>query len=346
MARLDDAANPVRSAESPENPQESTRIGYEVAAAMRGLAPEDAGGDPSFRPMPRHSNSARGFVRPSSRNTGPRANPAMATTLPSVDFTHLHDSCVRDTTLASAHRTIHVMPNRSGWDTTRWSLVLAAGGTYTSAARTALAELCEVYWYPLYAFARAQGLNADDAADIVQGFLASLIERDDLAAVDPNRGRFRAFLLASLKHFIANARARDRRQKRGAGQPSVSLAFDAAEERFQHEPADTRTPESLYERAWASALFETVFRRIEGEWSARGKRDEFRQLKDCLMGDAPTDGYAEVARDLGATEAAVKMAVHRMKRRFLAELRAEVAETTSDEQVDEELQYLLRALQH
>ncbi|MFN8579411.1 MAG: hypothetical protein U0163_00330 [Gemmatimonadaceae bacterium] len=234
---------------------------------------------------------------------------------------------------------------RGRWETTRWTLVLAAGGTQTAVAREALAVLCETYWYPLYAYVRAQGSNPDDARDLVQSFLLTIIERDEMADLRPERGRFRAFLLVAMRHFLSNARTRERAQKRGGGRLVEPLEFDSAEDRFRHEPLETTTPETLYQRAWATALFDTVFRRISAEWNARGKGEEFARLKDSLMGDAPPGGYSEVARQLDTTEAAVKMATHRLKRRFLTELRAEVADTTSDEDVEEELRFLLKALQ-
>lgn len=243
--------------------------------------------------------------------------------------------------------TIPPMPSRAhhrGFDTTRWSLVLAAGGDRSSAAREALAELCEVYWFPLYAYARRHGSSEEDARDLIQSFFLLLLERDDLRAVRPERGRFRAFLLASLRHFMANLRTHDRALKRGGGAVPVPIDLDNAETRYQREPVDTSTPESIFDRLWAVALLDQVFDRIGSEWEARGKRSEFDQLKACLMTDLPPGGYAQVARNLDTTEAAAKMAAQRLKRRFGQELRAAIADTTAGEDVDDELRYLLSAL--
>lgn len=230
------------------------------------------------------------------------------------------------------------------WATTRWTLLQALDGQQTSMAQEALTHLCETYWYPLYAFVRARGHSQDEASDLVQGFLADLIERGSLGTVSPERGRFRAFLLASMKHYLANQRARAGATKRGGGQSLLPLEFDLAEQRYQHEPVDTVSPETLYERAWASAVIDTVLRRIQTEWSARGKDAEFQRLRDTLTGDAPSEGYAAIAADLGTTESALRVAAHRLRRRFLAELRAEVADLSSAEDVDEELRYLVQAL--
>lgn len=235
-------------------------------------------------------------------------------------------------------------PKRLRFETTRWSVVLAAGGSQSSAARDALEALCDAYWYPLYGYVRRHGYDADDAADAVQAFIMLLLEREDLQGLRPERGRFRAFLLASLRHFLANQRVHNRAMKRGGGTPLHSLEFDEAEHRFRQEPAAAGTPETLFDRTWALALLEQVFLRLREEWAAKGKADEYDRLKGCLMGDVPEGGYRQVAAELGSTEAAVKMAVQRLKRRFEQELRTEIADTVTDDVVDDELRYLLRAL--
>ena len=236
-------------------------------------------------------------------------------------------------------------PKRAHFETTRWSVVLAAGGSHSATAREALEALCEAYWYPLYGYVRRQGYDADDAADAVQAFILVLLEREDLQGLRPERGRFRAFLLASLRHFLANQRVHNRAMKRGGGAPLLSLEFDEAEQRFRHEPAAEGTPETLFDRTWALALLDHVFLRLREEWAAKGKADEYDRLKGCLMGDVPEGGYRQVAADLGSTEAAVKMAVQRLKRRFEQELRTEIADTVTDDAVDDELRDLLKALQ-
>lgn len=223
-------------------------------------------------------------------------------------------------------------------------MVLAVGGGHSSAAHQALAELCEVYWFPLYAFARRQGVPAEDARDLIQSFFLLLLQRGDLGSVRPERGRFRSFLLASLRHFIANRRTHERALKRGGGVVPVSLDPHDAETRYLREPSDPSTPETIYDRLWAVTLLDQVLDRLGAEWEARGKRQEFDQLKACLMGDLPADGYSEVARSLSTTEGAAKMAVQRLKRRFGQELRAAIADTVTDDAVDDELRYLLAAL--
>jgi DNA-directed RNA polymerase specialized sigma24 family protein len=232
------------------------------------------------------------------------------------------------------------------FETTHWSLVVAAGSDDSSAARAALGALCETYWYPLYAYVRRSGASADDARDLTQGFLASLIERRDLAGLHQDRGRFRAFLLASLKHFLANDRARRRTQKRGGGALPVPLSFDDAEGRYRIEPAEPETPETLYDRRWALTVIDRVLAHIRQEWEARGRGAEFDQLKACLLGQAPAGGYVAIAGRLGTTEAAVKVGVHRLRRRFQARLRRDIAETVSDAaEIDDEIRYLVRALE-
>lgn len=233
----------------------------------------------------------------------------------------------------------------SQFDTTRWSLVVAAGGDDSRAAREALGVLCEAYWYPLYAYVRRRGADPDDARDLTQGFLASLLERRDFEGLSPERGRFRAFLLASLEHFLANDRARRHALKRGGGSRPVSLSLDDAEGRYRVEPGDVLTPERLYERRWALTVIDRVLEELRGEWEAGGRGVEFQELKAALLGDAPAGGYVSVAARLGISEGAVKVAVHRLRRRFQSRLRQRIAETVADPaDVDDEIRYLVQAL--
>ncbi len=222
----------------------------------------------------------------------------------------------------------------------------AAGDTRTAVARAAVAELCETYWYPLYAYVRRSGHTPEDAADLVQGFLLSLWERRDFDDLEADRGRFRAFLLGALKHFVSNRRVHDRAGKRGGGEPTLSLEFLDAEQCYQAEPATTDTPESAFERQWATRLLAEVFAEIRTEWAARGKTAEFERLKEILLdGRATGGGYTAAARDLGTTETALRMSASRLRRRFLCCLREMVAETTmADDTVDDELRYLLGVL--
>jgi len=205
--------------------------------------------------------------------------------------------------------------------------------------------LCDAYWYPLYAYVRRRGASADDARDLTQGFLASLLERRDFARLHPDRGRFRAFLLASLQHFLANEHARQRTQKRGGRVVLLSLDVGEAEGRYQFEPADPMTPETLYERRWALTLVDRVLSRLRATWAAEGRGDEFDALKGCLLGRAPDGGYAGVGGRLGLSEGAVKVAVHRLRKKFQIQLRAHVSATVADEaDVEDEIRYLIRAL--
>jgi RNA polymerase sigma-70 factor (ECF subfamily) len=231
------------------------------------------------------------------------------------------------------------------FDTTRWSVIAAARGADPDAARAALATLCEAYWYPVYAFIRRWGADPDAARDLTQGFFASLLERRDFELVRPERGRFRTFLLASAKHFLLNEAARGRAAKRGGGAAPLPLVFDEAEGRYQFEPADLATPETLYERRWALTLIERVLASLRTDWVASGRGAEFDELKESLLGGGPAGGYVEAARRLGTTEGALKVAAHRLRRKFQARLRQEIGETVADQaDIDDEIQYLVRAL--
>ena len=235
-------------------------------------------------------------------------------------------------------------PRRTARDfhTTRWSMVLHARGD-SAGAQASLAQLCEAYWYPLYAFVRRQGTGGDDAQDLTQEFFARLLEKGWLGDVERERGRFRSFLLAAMKHFLANEWDRSRAKKRGGGAAMLALDAMSAETRYRHEPADTQTAEKFFDRGWALTLLDQVLARLRGEMTAAGRIADFEALKFCLTGEKTA--YAEVARTLGMTEGAVKVAVHRLREPYRALLRAEIAETvaTADE-VDDEMRHLLAAL--
>lgn len=229
--------------------------------------------------------------------------------------------------------------------TTRWSLVLAAGADGSSAAHEALGALCETYWYPLYAFLRSRGSSVEDAQDLTQAFFARVLEKRVLLQADPARGRFRSFLLTSLKNFAANERDRDIAKKRGGGVPVVSLEFERAEGRFQMEPANNETPERMFDRRWALALLDRVLSRLKAETVPGGREAQFDRLKTYLTGDQPQLSYAQTAGDLGMSEGAVKVAVHRLRRHFRDVLRDEVAQTVSSpEEVEDELRHLWSAV--
>lgn len=237
-------------------------------------------------------------------------------------------------------------PPRSGrFATTRWSLVLAAGHQTHARSAEALASLCEMYWYPVYAFIRRQGYRAEDGADLTQAFFARVLEKNYLHDADPARGRFRAFLCASIRHFLSNERDRARALKRGGTQPPISLDVETAEGRYQLEPSDDLTPEKLFDRHWALMLLERVLVRLREEHVSAGKAELFDQLKGFLTGDSAAVPYGDVANTLGTTEGAVKVAVHRLRRRFRDTLVQEIAETVSDPaDIDGEIEYLLKAV--
>jgi len=232
------------------------------------------------------------------------------------------------------------------FETTEWSVVLAAGGEDSRAARTALATLCEAYWYPLYAYVRRWGATADDAPDLTQAFLTSLLERQDFKGLSQERGRFRAFLLASLRHFLANDAASRRSQKRGGGSVTVPLQSDDAEQRYLVEPVDPATPEKLYERRWALIVIDRVLAALRHEAETEGRTAEFDAIKSCMLGRAAAGDYAAIAARLGISEGAVRVAVHRLRRKFQARLREDIAATVSSpDEVDDEIRYLIRALE-
>ncbi len=229
--------------------------------------------------------------------------------------------------------------------TTHWSLVVAARDRAAPEARDALAALCGLYWYPLYAFVRRQGHPADQAQDLTQGFFARLLEPDFFKAVDRSRGKFRSFLLAACKHYLANERDRARAVKRGGGRPVLSLDFAGADQRYHHEPAHQLTPERLFERRWALTLLDQVLTRLRQEFDEAGKAAVFQTLKGVLTGESGKVPYHDLAARLALSEGAVKVAVHRLRRRYRELLREEIARTLDDPGlVEEEIRDLFAAL--
>jgi RNA polymerase sigma-70 factor (ECF subfamily) len=228
---------------------------------------------------------------------------------------------------------------------TRWSIVAAAGRNGTPEAHAALADLCQTYWYPLYAYARRRLMRADDAQDLTQEFFARLLEKNYLQAADPRRGKFRSFLLTAFQRFLANEHARAGAQKRGGQCRPVSLEVQDSEHRYRHEPADPTTPERLYERRWALTLLEQTLARLRQELTDAGKERLFAALKETLTGDGTDEPYERIGRDLGLSEPAVKTAAHRLRRRYQELLRAEVAQTVaSPDEVEDELRDLFAAV--
>jgi len=227
------------------------------------------------------------------------------------------------------------------FDTTQWSQVVLARQSDDAEARRALESLCDAYWYPLYAYARRQGLDAEAARDRTQGFFAHLLETDLLRVADPARGRFRSFLLTSFKNFMSHEREKATALKRGGGAVTISLDADDAESRFGLEPVESLTPDVLYERRWALTLMERAMRALEEE-ADRGSPERFKRLKSYLTGSEAQLPYKDAAIELGMSTAAVRVAVHRLRGRYGELLRAEIADTVADPtEVDEELKHLL-----
>ncbi len=229
--------------------------------------------------------------------------------------------------------------------TTRWTMVLSAGRKSSPHSDRALGELCQTYWYPLYAFVRRQGKTKEDAEDLVQAFFARFLEKNYLEGLAAERGKFRAFLLASLKHFLANEWDKSQAQKRGGGTEHLSLNWQDADQRFHLDPPDPTNPERLFDREWALALLDRVIARLADECERDGKAELFAHAKGFLTAGQDVLPYADAARALGLEEGALRVAVHRLRKRYRALLRDEIAQTLEDSaQVDEELRSLLAAL--
>lgn len=229
--------------------------------------------------------------------------------------------------------------------TTRWSLVLAAGAQADDRSAEALSSLCELYWYPVYAFIRRQGYGAPESADLAQEFFLRVLEKNYFHAADPSRGRFRAFLCASVRHFLSNERDRARTLKRGGSRPPISLDVETAEGRYQLEPHDDVTPERLFDRRWALILLDRALTRVRHEYAAGGKGELFDHLKGFLTGDTADLPYREVAKAMSTSEGAVKVAVHRLRRHFRDALVEQIAETVSDpKDISAEIAYLMHAV--
>jgi RNA polymerase sigma factor (sigma-70 family) len=234
---------------------------------------------------------------------------------------------------------------RSAFSTTQWNLILAAGKGDLAASMQALEELCKKYWPPIYAFIRRRGFGQTEAEDLTQAFFAHLLDQEILKKVDPQKGKFRTFLLAVLENFLANEWHRSQTQKRGGQAQTISLDEAAAEKNYRQEPVESLTPEKLFDRRWASTLLQQVLTQLKEEYKTEKKEALFAKLEPGLTGQPSPNWQTELAAELGMTSGAVRVALHRLRRRFGELLRAEIAHTVSSEaEVDEEIRQLFSAI--
>lgn len=243
----------------------------------------------------------------------------------------------------ASRNTIHTLAGASDFPTTRWTLVVAAADPQRKEARSALVSLCESYWYPLYAYVRRRGYLPDKAQDLTQEFFIRVLEGRYLDRADPEKGRFRAFVLTSLKFFLADEGDRERAQKRGGG-AALPLEFSSGEERYEREPAHDETPERIFERRWALSVLDRVVERLRIEFVHHGRPEHFERLKVFLLGhsDAP---YAALAREMNTSEGALKVAIHRLRKRYRELFRQEIADTVAGPaEVESELRFLAACL--
>jgi RNA polymerase sigma factor (sigma-70 family) len=246
------------------------------------------------------------------------------------------------TTMSAGISTPNQFKANQAFVTTRWSLVIAAGGKSSAESEEALAQLCRTYWYPLYTFIRRQGRSPEDAEDLAQAFFAYLLEKKALRSVQRDKGKFRSFLLASLKNFLANDWDKKHAAKRGGRHAMISLDANEAEDRYLRELSHDGTPERLFERTWAVTVLDSVLQQLRKEYCASGKSELFELLQDQLIGAEHERSYAELGVRLGMKEGALRMTVLRMRRHFSYLLRAAIAQTVgSASEIDEELRYLI-----
>ena len=229
---------------------------------------------------------------------------------------------------------------RSGaFPTTKWNLVLSAGKSADPQSAEALCALCEAYWYPLYVFIRRTGRSREDAQDLTQAFFARVLEKRYLDHPSPEKGRFRSFLLSSLKFFLSDEADRNKAAKRGGGIVPIPLDMERGEERYLREPADPETPESIFERQWALALLQRVLESLQKELQSEGKAEQFESLKAFLVSDATS--YSQTASRQGMTEGTLKVRVHRLRKRYRDLFRAEIRSTVAaEEDVEAEIRFL------
>ncbi len=232
----------------------------------------------------------------------------------------------------------------STWfSTTQWTVVLNARDERTG--NEALSQLCQTYWFPLYAYARRRGKSPEDAADLTQGFFERLLEKRFLDSVDPEKGRFRSFLLVAMRRHMGDVYDRNTAVKRGGKETILSLDMEDAEGRYGLEPAVDETPETLFERHWALLLLDKVLRQLQTEFIEAGKGAQFNKLKSFLTGEAERHAYRAIAQELETTDTSLRMMVSRMRQRYRELFRQEVANTVHDEkEIEAELQHLFAAL--
>ena len=229
--------------------------------------------------------------------------------------------------------------------TTRWSLVMAAGAGTDEHARSALEQLAHSYWYPLYSYLRRRGCDREEAHDVTQGFFAHLLERDAFRHIGPDGGRFRSYLLTGVKNYLLNERARASAEKRGGGRPVISMDARQADRSYLAEPSHQATPEAAFERSWARSVLERALDRLETTFDDAGKAERYEALKEYFLGSAAD--FPTLAQQLGISEGAVRVALHRLRQQFATCLRQEVQETVADpSEVEDELRHLLDALAH
>jgi RNA polymerase sigma factor (sigma-70 family) len=229
--------------------------------------------------------------------------------------------------------------------TTHWSVVLAAGDRVAPAASQALAQLCEGYWYPIYAYVRRRISDVHEAQDLTQAFFEQLLERRALEAADPERGRFRAFLLTACKRFLINEWHKDRAVKRGGGRRPLSFDFNSGESKLGLVAADTLTPDEMYDQKWAITLLERVMDQLRAEYAAKDRLAHFETLKNYLAGSPQDASFATAAQALGISDTTAKVAAHRMRKRYRELLRGEIAQTVErPEEIDEEIRELFNVL--
>jgi RNA polymerase sigma-70 factor (ECF subfamily) len=229
--------------------------------------------------------------------------------------------------------------------TTRWSVVLAAIGQPSAQSELALAQLCQKYWYPLYAYVRRRGHAPEDARDLTQDFFATLLEKNYLARADRQRGRFRTFLLTAINNFLHHQHERASTLKRGGGRHFVSWEQVASEDGYALEPANTLSPERIFEKRWAVTLLEQVLARLRQEFALGGRVELFDQLKSHLWAEDDATPYAQLAARFNMTVVAIKVTVHRLRQRYGDLLREEIGQTVADPaDVDDEIRHLLRVM--